>query len=186
MSSHVPKPSTAFSLLVLLSIPWPLWAPVIPTPTAADRVLAYKAQLAARLAETEARLAAMPLVAYPPPMPPQSMAVAPKIRVVRALVTACSPEDPKDKAYYAKHGYEGSTYNIAADLRVLPRGTKIRVPGYLDRSFPDKFWEVDSAGGSVIRRSTRKGIVQIDVKFKTLYSARQWGSRMLDVEVIDP
>lgn len=109
-----------------------------------------------------------------------------RTRTVRALVTACSPEDPTDKAYYAKYGYEGSAYNIAADLSVFPRGTKIRVPGYMDRSYPAKFWEVDSAGGSIIRRSTRKGIVQIDVKFKTVHSARQWGSRWLDIEVVDP
>jgi 3D (Asp-Asp-Asp) domain-containing protein len=102
------------------------------------------------------------------------------------LVTACSPEDPKDKAYYAKHGYEGGVYNLAADLRVFPRGTQIRVPGYMETSYPGKFWEVDSAGGSVIRRSTRKGVVQIDRKFRTLHSAREWGSKWLNVEVIDP
>lgn len=114
------------------------------------------------------------------------MAPVPKGRMVRVLVTACSPEDPGDKAYYAKHGYEGRTYNVAADLRVFPRGTRIRIPGYMDRSFPAKFWEVDSAGGSIIRRATKAGITQIDVKFRTLHSARAWGSKWMDVEVIDP
>ncbi len=100
-------------------------------------------------------------------------------------MTACSPEDPKDKAYYAKNGYEGSTYNLAADLRVFPKGTRIRVPGYLEASYPGKFWKVDSAGGSVIRRSTRKGMVQIDVKFKHVSSALKWGSRLIDIEVLE-
>lgn len=108
------------------------------------------------------------------------------IVVVRALVTACSPQDAIDQAYYARHGYEGSTYNIAADLSVLPRGTQIRVPGYMDVSFPDKFWNVDSAGGSIIRRSTRRGVLQFDVKYRTEYSAKKWGSQWLDVEILVP
>lgn len=117
----------------------------------------------------------------------QSPAIAPvKTRKMMVRVTACSPHDPKDKAYYARNGYEGSTYNIAADFRVFPRGTRIRIPGYMDRSYPAKFWEVDSAGGSTIRRSTAQGVAHIDVKFATLHSVRQWGSRLLEVEIIDP
>jgi 3D (Asp-Asp-Asp) domain-containing protein len=97
-------------------------------------------------------------------------------------VTACSPQDPADVAYYAKHGYEGAIYGVAADLRQIPRGTLIRVPGYRGGA-----WHVvDSAGGSVIRRSTRAGVMQIDVKYRTLYSARKWGSKTLDIEVIYP
>lgn len=120
------------------------------------------------------------------PLPQVQEPPKPKIRTVRIRVTACSPEDPADKEYYAKHGYAGDTYNIAADYRVFPKGTKMRIPGYMESSFPDKFWKVDSAGGSIIRRSTAAGIPHIDVKFRTLHSARKWGSRWLDVEVIDP
>jgi 3D (Asp-Asp-Asp) domain-containing protein len=104
------------------------------------------------------------------------------IRTVKARVTACSPQDPQDVAYYAKNGYAGETYNIAADLRQFPIGTRMRVPGYMG----GKWFEVDSAGGSVIRRSTRKGIYHIDVKFKTFYSAKKWGNKNLTIEYILP
>ncbi len=105
---------------------------------------------------------------------------------IRMRVTACSPEDPKDRRYYATHGYEGAIYNIAADRRIFPTGTKMRIPGYMSKSYPNKFWTVDSGGGSVIRASTRKGVKHIDVKFRTLYSAKDWGSRWLTVEVVRP
>lgn len=135
--------------------------------------------------------AALPIILPPsPPAIPEPELVPPRpvlpVRIVRMRVTACSPQDPQDVAYYAKRGYEGGVYGIAAYTRDYPRGTLMRVPGYMERSFPDKFWEVDSAGGSVIRRSARRGIDHIDVKFRTLHSARQWGSRWLDVEVILP
>jgi hypothetical protein len=56
----------------------------------------------------------------------------------------------------------------------------------MERTYPGKFWEVDSAGGSVIRRSTRRGVTQVDLKFRTVYSAKEWGSRWMNIEVIDP
>jgi 3D (Asp-Asp-Asp) domain-containing protein len=132
-----------------------------------------------------------PYVSYLEPAPKPAPVVVPvtvqkpELRITKlsgVRVTACSPQDPADLAYYAKHGYEGATYGVAADLRQLPRGTLIRVPGYRGGS-----WHVvDSAGGSVIRRSTRNGITQIDVKYRTLHSARKWGSKTLDIEVIYP
>jgi hypothetical protein len=104
---------------------------------------------------------------------------------MRVKVTACSPVDSAvDIAYYKKHGYAGSAYNIAANH--FPKGTLIRVPGYMEKSYPGQFWEVDSRGGSVIRRSAERGVIQIDVKFKTLYSVKQWGVRWLTVDVITP
>ena len=118
----------------------------------------------------------------PPQVPLKQFIYGPMVYVVAMRVTACSPEDPQDKAYYAKHGYEGAPYGIAAHRAWYPKGTEIRVPGYRKGA-----WEsVDSGGGSVIRRSARRGTEHIDVKFRTLYSVRQWGSRALDVEVILP
>ena len=102
------------------------------------------------------------------------------------MVTACSPQDPKDAEYYARNGYKGAIHNIAADYSVFPKGTRIRVPGYMEQSYPDRFWTVDSPGGSVIRRSTAKGVPHIDVKYGTLYSVREWGAQWLQVEVEDP
>jgi 3D (Asp-Asp-Asp) domain-containing protein len=102
------------------------------------------------------------------------------VRRVRVLVTACSPFDPKDIEYYKQNGYEGAAYNIAADPKVFPKGTLMRIPGYRGGAVHT----VDSKGGSVIRASTRRGIKHIDVKFKTLYSSRHWGSQWLTIEIV--
>lgn len=116
---------------------------------------------------------------------PELSAPRPATKWVWARVTACSPHDPKDVEYYRKHGYAGATYNIAADYRVFPKGTRIRVPGYMDTSYPDRFWVVDSPGGQVIRNSTARGVVHIDVKFNTLHSVMQWGSKYMWIEVAE-
>ena len=105
---------------------------------------------------------------------------------VWAKVTACSPSDPADTTYYRKFGYEGAAHNVAACYSQFPKGTLLRVPGYLDTSYPNKFWEVDSRGGSVIRRSARKGVYHIDVKFTSYASAKAWGTRWMYIDVIYP
>lgn len=123
---------------------------------------------------------------FPEQPEPDTSPSKPRVRVCTAIVTACSPQDPADSAYYARHGYEGATYNIAADYRVFPKGTLIRVPGYMDVSYPGKWWRVDSRGGSIIRRATQRGVIQIDVKYRTLYSVRKWGRKVLTIEYILP
>jgi hypothetical protein len=55
----------------------------------------------------------------------------------------------------------------------------------MDVSYPGKFWTVDSKGGPIIRKSARAGVIQIDVKFATAYSARSWGSRWMNIEVLE-
>jgi len=131
------------------------------------------------------------VVPYPPPMReeiPKPIVVPPRpempVHVIPMRVTACSPDDPKDRAYYKAHGYEGGVYGIAANLKRFPRGTFMRIPGYLQKSYPDRWWEVDSAGGSVIRRSARMGVTHIDVKLRHYNSAMKWGSQNLKVEVV--
>ncbi len=131
------------------------------------------------------------IVPYPDPIERpvkvEEPAPEPQINVHRiwAKVTACSPEDPQDKEYYKQHGYRGSTYNIAAYYQQFPKGTQIYVPGYM-ASLGAKYWEVDSPGGSVIRRSHRAGVVQIDVKFRTYHSAQQWGVKWMYIDVVYP
>jgi hypothetical protein len=56
----------------------------------------------------------------------------------------------------------------------------------METSYPGKFWDVDAPGGSIIRRSARMGVTQIDVKFRTHTSALEWGAQWLDVEIIKP
>lgn len=142
-----------------------------------------------------------PMVApYPPPVEaPQLPRLAvpelprldaePEVVVTqrRVKVTACSPEDSAaDAAYYAEHGYEGATYNIAAHYGTFPKGTLIRVPGYMEKSYPGKFWTVDSRGGPIIRRAAARGVAQIDVKFRGRAAVMQWGVKDIVVEVITP
>jgi hypothetical protein len=55
----------------------------------------------------------------------------------------------------------------------------LSIPGY----FKGAWVPVDSAGGSVIRRSSRQGIVHIDVKYRTYYSSRRWGNQWITVRI---
>ncbi len=97
------------------------------------------------------------------------------------LVTACSPHDPADQAYYAEHPFEGATQNaVAAYLTQFPRGTLMSIEGY-NGGMPVL---VDSAGGSVIRKAAANGVVQIDVKFRTVGEAMEWGSQWVNVTVV--
>jgi len=131
-------------------------------------------------AVTYERMLYIPYYSLPPVALPAPMPVVQRTRFITARVTACSPEDPLDRAYYAAHGYEGRiTRAVAADLRKLPRGTMLKIPGYAREAWVP----VDSRGGSVIRASTARGIIHIDVKFATAYSARKWGSQILTLEV---
>jgi len=99
-------------------------------------------------------------------------------RVYRAYVrvTACSPQDRLDRSYYSRHGYKGAAYNVCSDYNVFPRGTQFRVPGYMQDTYPGRWWSVDAPGGVVIRRSTFAGVPHIDVKYRTTYSARKFGN----------
>lgn len=125
----------------------------------------------------------------PPPEPTEETHW--KVHRVRARMTACSPKDPRDSGYYSRHGWEGAKYNMCFDLKVIPRGSFVRITPedneYMDVSFPGKFWEVDAAGGPVIRRSTGRGKVHGDVKYTTLYSVSKFGNKPdIIIEVILP
>lgn len=158
----------------LLSAPAPVYSEVPPPTYDTPTIAAYQEP------------SEEPIVPYQVSQTPPVEACAHRGVFVRMLVTACSPEDSIDRAYYAQHGYEGAIYNIAADTSLLTRGTRMRVPGYMEVSFPDRWWVVDSAGGSIIRRASRRGILQIDVKFRTEFSALRWGRKWLNVEVLIP
>lgn len=134
------------------------------------------------LTVAQAPVPALKVPAAPPVAPPKRFIYGPVVYVVTMRVTACSPGDPLDKDYYARNGYEGDAYGIAAFKPYYPEGTEMRIPGYMKTT-----WEtVDSSGGSVIRRSTRRGSQHIDVKYRTVHSARAWGTQKLDVEVVLP
>lgn len=109
------------------------------------------------------------------PQPPKT-----PTKALRVRVTACSPADPPDLDYYRRNGYAGRLTNaVSADYRQFPKGTTLKIPGYAG----DQWVRVDSPGGPFIRRSVRRGILHIDVKFRTLSEARQWGNRWLTVNI---
>jgi cystine transport system substrate-binding protein len=64
---------------------------------------------------------------------------------------------------------------VAADPRLLPYGTIVDIPGVGRRV-------VDDTGGGM-RRSARRGILHLDVRFSTVSEAREWGERWLMVKV---
>ncbi len=75
-------------------------------------------------------------------------------------------------------------YGIAADPRLLPYGSMLRIPGYLDLSYPGRFWPVDDTG-SAMRHDARRGITHIDIRFKSHATAQRYGVRWMRIEVLD-
>lgn len=73
-------------------------------------------------------------------------------------------------------------YNIAAS-RNVPFGTKIYIPtghGYLDRSRPrDRYWVTDDRGGRLDTDLAETGITRIDLRYRTHYSAKQFGRKTI-------
>lgn len=131
-----------------------------------------------------------------------------RVRVVtiRARVTAYTPYDHAETEPQWADGIvawhpggrqrrvANHRYGLATDWSQFPPGaTFIRVPGYMEKSFPnfpENFRVVDDACGQS-RIARRRGLQPvIDLRFMTRYSAihprNGWGSRQLDVEVIYP
>ncbi len=75
-------------------------------------------------------------------------------------------------------------YGIAADPSLLPYGTRVHVPGYLEVSHPGEFFTVDDTGGAM-RQDARKGILHLDLRVRSHSTARQWGARWMWVEILD-
>jgi 3D (Asp-Asp-Asp) domain-containing protein len=65
---------------------------------------------------------------------------------------------------------------VAADFKIFPKRTQLRIPGIGVR-------EVDDTGGA-LRQNAKRGIVHIDVRFPTHREALEWGVRKLDVTVL--
>jgi len=125
---------------------------------------------------------------------------------IRAKVTAYTANDHQQThpqwadgvvAWHAggrRRHVSAHPYGLAADWAQFPPGaTFIRVPGYMDRSFPsfpEAFRVVDDACGAARRARRHGGQPIIDVRYRTRYSAIDgkdaWGARHLDVEVVFP
>lgn len=132
------------------------------------------------LARTEA-----PVALLPPQIPHVE-----KTHWVYAMVTAYSP-DPRCCGYDS-YGFTSThvdtrktPYGIAVDPALVPYGTLIHIPGYLDESHPGTFWVADDTG-SAMRRDGRRGVLHLDIRFRSFETAVRWGVRWEWVEILDP
>ncbi len=137
-------------------------ADVPPTPTAAD---------------------AVPLAVWQPPVAPKT-----EWLTVVALVTAYTPGvescgDSADGRTSTNRSTDVHPYGIAADGAVLPPGSLIRVPEYMDVSFPDRAWEVDDTGGDMRASFRNHYIVHLDLRYRTVVSANKIGRQWMEVDV---
>ncbi len=118
-----------------------------------------------------------------------SVDTAPGGRWVEAVLTAYSPlddftrDDVNNPQRLTATGAktESVPYNVAADPRTLPFGSRIYIPtglGYLDESRPSARSFIVDDTGSVVRRKTRRsGILHLDLRFKSVESAVMFGTK---------
>lgn len=118
----------------------------------------------------------------------------------KAIVTAYSPHS-KSCGKWSKIGKTSTgvcvrssdpndVYGIAADPKMIPYGTKIYVPGYYEKLqnnknlIPTEMNEVDDTGGAM-RKAARRGILHIDIRFRTESEAQRWGSREMMIFIYE-
>jgi 3D (Asp-Asp-Asp) domain-containing protein len=69
-------------------------------------------------------------------------------------------------------------YGVAADPQALPYGTRVIIPtafGYLHESRPNQPFPVDDTGAIPRRRTRASRIPHIDLRYRTVWSAQQFG-----------
>lgn len=112
----------------------------------------------------------------------------PQPKQIRVLLTAYVPADGSKTAT----GRNANLPGIAADFTLLPRGTKVSIPG-------KGTFVVDDTGGDM-RKARRKGFYHIDLRIppshrikdrtrafdKAYEQAFAIGKRWVDVEVVYP
>lgn len=111
---------------------------------------------------------------------PRKKGTRTKERTVKMLVTAycpcrvcCGPQ---------AHGVTSTGDNawvldgVAADPRLIPYRTRLRIPGVGVR-------EVDDTGGAM-RQSAKRGIYHIDVRFTSHAEAKRFGRKWLKIKIL--
>jgi len=109
---------------------------------------------------------------------PASPVVERPYRIVRAKVTAycpCARCCGRNSPGITSTNTSAWRRGLAVDPRAISYGTKIEIAGYGIAS-------ADDTGGAM-RRSYRRGIVQIDVRMKNHSAAQEWGVRWMNVKV---
>ena len=113
------------------------------------------------------------------------------------VATAYSPQDKIDSQYRVTKGkwlhktaYQADVrttpYGIAAPDWVFPDGTKLIIPaghGYLD-SRANRAFTVDDTGGIIRKRTRETGTTHIDLRYKTEYSAKKFGVKVIPIFVV--
>jgi len=113
------------------------------------------------------------------------------------VATAYSPHDAIDSEYRATKGkwlhktayqvdVRTTPYGIAAPAWVFPDGTKLIIPaghGYLD-SRTNRVFKVDDTGGIIRQRTRETGTPHIDLRYKTEYSAKRFGIKVIPIFVV--
>jgi 3D (Asp-Asp-Asp) domain-containing protein len=107
-----------------------------------------------------------------------------------AIVTAYSPSIAGGGAgtYLTSTGLSTREhgYGVAADPRLVPYGSVVRIPGYREEEHKGGPWHpVDDTGGAM-RKSAARGVLHLDVRFRSVSSARAWGVRRLRVTIYIP
>jgi 3D (Asp-Asp-Asp) domain-containing protein len=132
--------------------------------------------------------------APPLPTPARAGEAPPRERLwmlVPAVITAYQPDVDcaVDAAGRPTHrtstrvSTDAHPYGIAADPGLLPYGTPVMVPEYLDLRFPDKAWQIDDTGGALRRDAGEIGIVHLDLRYRTVHSAVKTGRRWAEIRV---
>ena len=123
---------------------------------------------------------------------------------VRAVVTAYSPHDAIDGEYHLTKGKDRWRTASMVDVRehvygvavphdgsgrpLVPYGSRIFIPlghGYLDESRADDRWfAADDTGGMITSRTRDTKVIHIDLRYRTEYSAKQFGRQEMDVYIL--
>lgn len=123
---------------------------------------------------------------------------------VRAVVTAYSPHDAIDSDYHLTKGKDRWHTAAMVDVRerphgiavphdgrgkpLIPYGSRIFIPqgnGYLDVSRSDNRWfPADDTGGAITRMTKATGVIHLDLRYRTEYSALRFGKQEIDVYIL--
>ena len=125
----------------------------------------------------------------------------PSGRWVWAIVTAYEPSEVSCGEYADGKTSIGvdvmssdphKMYGFATDPRMIPYGTKIYIEDYWNAlqnnsnpNFrPSQPLKVDDTGGA-LRQAGDRGVIHIDVRFRTLAACKEWGVKYMQVFIYD-
>lgn len=101
-------------------------------------------------------------------------------RPVKAIVTAYCPCKkccgPQARGITST-GTPASRPGCAVDPRLIPYGSRVRIPG--------AGWRTADDTGGAMRADARRGIVHVDLRMQSHTAALRWGRKTLTIDVED-